>query len=95
MRAQVILMGDLNVAASELDVHGGCDYASMYSPAEKSVMQALLAELIDSWRLQHPDTRDTFTVWDERTNARAFNKVRPVQLLSVLWHVDLGPAALQ
>ena len=73
--AQVILVGDLNIAASQQDVHGGCDFSQMYSPEEKAALQALLGDLTDTWRLQHPETTDAFTVWDEKTNARFSNRV--------------------
>ena len=43
LRLQIILVGDLNMAASEMDVHSGCDYEAMYSPAEKAVLHDLLA----------------------------------------------------
>lgn len=37
-----------------------------------------LADLVsghrDIWREQHPAARDSFTVWDERTNARSSNR---------------------
>ena len=71
----MILVGDLNDAASQKDVHGGCNWEDMYNPAEKAVLQDLLEDLTDSWRLQHPDATDAFTVWDEYTNARPFNRV--------------------
>jgi exonuclease III len=30
----------------------------------------------DTWRHLHPNTADMFSVWEERTSARAFNVVR-------------------
>ncbi|KAK9805387.1 hypothetical protein WJX73_010257 [Symbiochloris irregularis] len=71
---QVILVGDLNIAASKQDVHAGCDYDLMYSLEEKRELQDLLQDLTDTWRLQHPDTENVFTVWDEKTNARFSNR---------------------
>ena len=41
---------------------------------ELSVMNTLAQELVDAWRVQHAHVADVFTVWDERTNARASNK---------------------
>ena len=72
---QVIVCGDLNVAASQQDVHQGLDYKHMYSAEEKRLLAGLLEALHDSWRSPHPDTCDVFTVWDEYTNARVFNRV--------------------
>lgn len=75
---QVLVVGDLNIAASQSDVHSGCNWDEMYSPAEKAVLHALLSELTDTWRLLHPNTENAFTVWDEKTNARPFNRVSAV-----------------
>ena len=75
-RVQVIVCGDLNVAASQQDVHPGLDYSRMYSAEEKRLLAGLLEALHDAWRSQHPDTSNVFTVWDEYTNARVFNRVR-------------------
>jgi exonuclease III len=74
--AQVIIAGDLNIAASQKDVHSKLDYSKMYSPEEKALLGALLRDYHDVWRELHPDVCDMFTVWDEKTSARAFNEVR-------------------
>ena len=68
-------MGDLNIAASQQDVHEKLDREGMYSAQEKNLFDALLADFADVWRQQHPGTANSFTVWDEKTNARAFNEV--------------------
>ena len=73
--AQVLLVGDLNIAASQQDVHEKLDREAMYSAHEKKLFDSLLADFTDVWRQQHPDTINSFTVWDEKTNARAFNEV--------------------
>ena len=73
--AQVLIVGDLNIAASQQDVHDKLDREVMYSAHEKNLFDSLLADFTDVWRQQHPDTANTFTVWDEKTNARAFNEV--------------------
>ena len=41
---------------------------------ELSLINSLAEEYVDAWRVQHADVGDVFTVWDERTNARASNK---------------------
>ena len=38
------------------------------------MMNTLAQEYVDAWRVRHADVDDVFTVWDERTNARASNK---------------------
>ena len=71
----MLLVGDLNIAAAQQDVHDKLDREQMYPTAEKELFASLLTELTDVWRKLHPDTMTAFTVWDERTNARAFNEV--------------------
>lgn len=68
-------MGDLNIAASQQDVYDKLDREAMYSAHEKELFSLLLAEFTDVWRHLHPDACNVFTVWDEKTNARAFNEV--------------------
>jgi exonuclease III len=41
---------------------------------ELSLINSLAQEYTDAWRAQHADVTDVYTVWDERTNARAANK---------------------
>lgn len=79
---QVIIVGDLNVAASQKDVHSKLKYDRMYSPEEKALFHSLLNDYTDAWRLQHPEEQSTFTVWDEKTSARAFNEVRSEQCIT-------------
>eukprot|EP00884_Botryococcus_braunii_P000520 jgi/Botrbrau1/10469/Bobra.0133s0075.1 len=71
---EVIIVGDLNIAASQMDVHHKYDYSAMYSPEEKALLQDLLRDYHDTWRELHPDVSTTFTVWDEKTSARVFNE---------------------
>lgn len=77
---QVIIVGDLNVAASQADVHSKLTYERMYTKAEKEALQALLSDYTDIWRRLHPDVNNVFTVWDEKTSARVFNEVSCLQI---------------
>ena len=52
---QVIIVGDLNIAASQQDVHAKLDYEAMYSAEEKALLRALLRDYRDVWRERHPD----------------------------------------
>ncbi|GIM03777.1 hypothetical protein Vretimale_8394, partial [Volvox reticuliferus] len=70
---QVILVGDLNVAAERRDVHPSLNFDSMYDEEELAVLAGLRTSYIDVWRRLHPDVEGAFTVWEERTSARAFN----------------------
>ena len=38
----MVIVGDLNVAASQQDVHSGLTWAQMYHPEEKAILAALL-----------------------------------------------------
>ncbi|KAK9857620.1 hypothetical protein WJX84_007343 [Apatococcus fuscideae] len=71
---QVIVVGDLNIAAGPNDVHPTFDYERIYTADERGALHALMGDLSDVWRLQHPEEASVFTVWEERTSARAFNE---------------------
>eukprot|EP00892_Ulva_mutabilis_P000637 jgi/Ulvmu1/10574/UM065_0028.1 len=71
---QVILVGDLNIPRSKADVSFELAWAGLYTDEEVSVINNIATDLVDVWRQLHPDTADTFTVWNERTNARAYNR---------------------
>ncbi|KAK9819914.1 hypothetical protein WJX72_003899 [[Myrmecia] bisecta] len=71
---EVLIVGDLNVAASQRDVHPKFSYEALYSEEENQAMHALLGEYTDVWRHRHPQDTSTYTVWDEKTSARAFNE---------------------
>lgn len=71
---EVLLVGDFNIAATQQDVHDKLDRAAMYPQHEKELFDSVLAMFTDVWRKLHPDTTNVFTVWDEKTSARAFNE---------------------
>lgn len=71
---QVLIVGDFNIAATQQDVHDKLDREAMYPKPEKELFDSILAEFTDVWRKLHPDRVNTFTVWDEKTSARAFNE---------------------
>lgn len=68
-------MGDFNIAASQKDVYDKLDREAMYPNNVKDLFASILANFKDVWRELHPDTIDAYTVWDEKTSARAFNEV--------------------
>ena len=41
---------------------------------EVGLINSLATDLVDVWRDFHPEATDIFTVWNERTNARASNR---------------------
>lgn len=75
MMLQVLIVGDFNIAATQQDVHDKLDREAMYPKHEKELFDSILTEFTDVWRKLHPDSVNTFTVWDEKTSARAFNEV--------------------
>ena len=72
---QVLIVGDFNIAATQQDVHDKLDREAMYPKHEKDLFDSILTEFTDVWRKLHLDSVNTFTVWDEKTSARAFNEV--------------------
>ena len=85
---QVLLVGDFNIAATQQDVHDKLDREAMYPQHEKELFDSILAMFTDVWRKLHPDTTNAFTVWDEKTSARAFNEVGGCLVSSVLADAD-------
>lgn len=77
--AQVILVGDFNIAAGPADVHEAIPWEGMYHPSELNALQGLTGPegcaCVDTWRHLHPHSRDVYTVWEERKSARSFNVV--------------------
>ncbi|GAX84278.1 hypothetical protein CEUSTIGMA_g11700.t1 [Chlamydomonas eustigma] len=86
---KVLIVGDLNIAMTPMDVHPSIQHEGLYSSQELSVMKELTTDYIDVWRKLHPDTQDQFTVWDERTESRATN--RGVRIDYALASLDLLP----
>lgn len=78
----VVLCGDLNVAHNEIDLKNPKSNVGNpgFSYEERSCFSALLnAGFVDSYRYLYPDTRDAYTWWSYRSNARANN---------VGWRID-------
>ncbi|WIA36495.1 hypothetical protein OEZ86_007794 [Tetradesmus obliquus] len=70
---QVIAVGDFNIAAEPRDVHSAISWDTLYAESELQALQQLIQTLDDSWRRLHPQQEGVYTVWDEKTSARAFN----------------------
>ncbi len=83
----------MNIAATQQDVHDKLDREAMYPKHEKELFDSILAEFTDVWRKLHPDSVNAFTVWDEKTSARAFNEVAVCLSTCGLLH-DSGPVRL-
>lgn len=78
----IIICGDLNVAASELDLKNPKSNRGNpgFSDEERAKFQELLnAGFTDTFRYLYPDKKDAYTWWSYRANARANN---------VGWRID-------
>lgn len=73
---EVIVVGDINIAHTEMDIHNPKSNAkkSGFLPEERAWISALLAtDMVDVFRSQHPD-EISYSWWSYRANARANNK---------------------
>ena len=74
-RKPIIICGDLNVAASPIDLKnpGANQNSAGYSPQERAKFQELLsAGFVDTYRTLYPDKVE-YSWWSYRFNARARN----------------------
>lgn len=72
---QVIAVGDFNVAAEQRDVHSAITWGTLYEQQELDALHALFDSCNDTWRHLHSADDGVYTVWNEKTSARAFNVV--------------------
>jgi exodeoxyribonuclease III len=71
---EVLLVGDFNVAADPRDAHPRIPLEEAYTSEERGWLAAAAARYVDVWRRLHPDATGVYTVWNEKTSARAFNE---------------------
>eukprot|EP00171_Calliarthron_tuberculosum_P016410 IDg16410t1 len=73
----VIVLGDLNVAHSDLDVWNvdHCTSKPGFTNAERESFEETLEAcgLVDAFRLKHPFASDCFTAWEYRTRSGGHN----------------------
>ncbi|MGM9528242.1 MAG: exodeoxyribonuclease III [Oscillospiraceae bacterium] len=82
LKKPVVVCGDMNVAHEEIDLKnpGPNRGNAGFSDEERSKFSQLLdSGFTDSFRYLYPDTRDAYTWWSYRANARANN---------VGWRID-------
>lgn len=73
----LIVVGDYNVAHRDEDVYDPVKLAkdSGFLPEEREWFDSFLAMgFVDTFRQHHPDDRDRFSWWDQRTRARMANR---------------------
>jgi exodeoxyribonuclease III len=73
---RVLLVGDLNLAVRDVDVHPSLGGAARYSDEERAIFQSIRVDLgyIDAWAEYNERVKpvERYTCWDERTSARSF-----------------------
>lgn len=78
MGKPVIVVGDMNVARHEIDVHNARAVAGSagFSDKERTSFEDLLesAGLVDAFRMLYPDRTGAYTYWDYRSKARQANR---------------------
>ncbi|PSC72426.1 exodeoxyribonuclease iii [Micractinium conductrix] len=71
---ELLIVGDFNVPAEPRDMHPALGpFEQHYSAEEVAALRALTDVYPDVWRRLHPEEASTYTVWNEKTSARAFN----------------------
>eukprot|EP00850_Spirogloea_muscicola_P013603 SM000093S24414 [mRNA] locus=s93:149864:152177:- [translate_table: standard] len=70
----VVVVGDLNIAHKDIDVHHQWHVKDIYSTGERVWLESMLHKYVDLYRHFHPEVSNVFTVWDQRTDARTENK---------------------
>eukprot|EP00887_Chlorella_sp_A99_P002530 scaffold6.g2530.t1 len=72
---ELLIVGDFNVPAEPRDMHPSLGpYEDAYGAEEQAALAALMRTYPDVWRRLHSEESDTYTVWNEKTSARAFNQ---------------------
>jgi exodeoxyribonuclease III len=74
---EILLVGDFNVSGDDRDVHPRIGLDNAYSKVEQQLFKSFFtcrARFADVWRRLHPNAEHVYTVWDEKTSARAFNE---------------------
>lgn len=74
----VILVGDLNCANLEIDVHNpkSCAKLAGFTPQERTSFKQLLTKtnMVDSYRYFYPNKANVYTYWSYRQRSREKNK---------------------
>lgn len=75
--SNVIVLGDLNVAHQEIDIHDSKRNSKNagHTPEERAAFSELLREgWVDTFRELNPDARDSYTFWSRRFGASTREK---------------------
>ena len=82
----LVIVGDYNIAHRVIDMHDpkGNKDSSGFRPVERTWMDKFFAAgFVDTFRLAHGDTKDNYSWWSYRMNARDRNKGWRIDYISV------------
>lgn len=70
----VMIVGDFNIAHKDIDVHARWKVEEIYSLEEREWLDGFLSKYVDLYRHFHPDEKDVYSVWNQKTEARIHNE---------------------
>lgn len=70
----VVIVGDFNIAHKDIDVHPRWKVEECYSLEEREWIDGFLSKYVDLYRHFHPDEKDVYSVWNQKTEARIHNE---------------------
>ncbi len=74
-RREVVLVGDFNACFDARDVHSLIGMENAFLPCELDALRAFTAcGFVDVYRQLHPDVSNVYTCFDQKTNARLYNR---------------------
>ncbi len=74
-RREVVLVGDFNACFDARDVHSLIGIENAFLPCELDALRAFTAcGFVDVYRQLHPDESNVYTCFDQKTNARLYNR---------------------
>ncbi len=74
-RREVVLVGDFNACFDARDVHALIGIENAFLPCELDALRGFTARgFVDVYRALHPDVSNVYTCFDQKTNARLYNR---------------------
>ena len=74
-RREVVLVGDFNACFDARDVHSLIGVENAFLPCELDALRGFTAcGFVDVYRQLHPDVSNVYTCFDQKTNARLYNR---------------------
>ena len=74
-KREVVLVGDFNACFDARDVHALIGIENAFLPCELDALRAFTSHgFVDAYRRLHPDVTNVYTCFDQKTNARQYNR---------------------